>query len=262
MIYKCTLNESKACFLTCFDKKDMNKLIFIRYAAIFILLNSCNQQEKKGNNFDSSKEIPKNRTVKEIISKLDSNIPIDALDLSHQGLLQLPDLSSYSIKKLNISGNKLDTIPLSLLPKNLEKLDASKNNIKQFGIFNGAKSFGLDAKLNYSEVNLKEINLSYNKLISFNLTILDNKCQLKKANLSNNELIQIQINCAGLHYLNISDNINLSNEIDVDTTIDTIIRNNIKNNLPLKRIMPWPREKKPIIISFYESVGHELATTI
>src|SRR5690606_16425610 len=114
---------------------------------------------------------------------------------------------------------------LNFLPKKIEKLKASKNNIKQFGIFNGAKSFGMDSKLNNSEVNLKEIDLSNNKLISFNLTILDKKCQLKKANLSNNELIQIQINCSSLDYLNISNNINLSNEIDVDIKIDTIIRN-------------------------------------
>ena len=118
---------------------------------------------------------------------------------------------------------------------NVQILKSSNNSIKSFGIFNGAVSLKIDSQFNNSKINLIEIDLSNNKLTNFNLTILDEKCKLKRLNLSNNLLNQIQINCKEVEYINISNNPNLSNIVDFDLDIDTIIRTNIKNDLPLER---------------------------
>jgi hypothetical protein len=82
-------------------------------------------------------------------------------------------------------------------------------------------------------------------LKSFNYTVRDEKknlkmCNLKRINLSNNDLIKLYINCDDIQYLNVENNKNFSNIVDFDIKIDTIIRKNIKNDLPLKRLLVAP----------------------
>ena len=218
----------------------------IKYLLSILILTvtiSCKNQNNKAEEVKKIDNEKKVENIDFILSKLDNNQMIEYLDLSNKNMVDMPNLSLYCIKKLDISNNEIDTIPLNKLPKKLEKLNASGNRIKNFGIFNASKSFGLDLKLNNSNLNLKEIDLSNNKLKSFNISIIDEPCNLKKVKIDNNDLLEIKIYCDGIQYLDISNNKNLSNKLDIDINIDTIIRNNIKNNLPLERLMP-KKEKK------------------
>ncbi|MFD2909762.1 hypothetical protein ACFSX9_13575 [Flavobacterium ardleyense] len=224
----------------------MKSIKFLSITLFLVIISSCIKEKKEIEDPNISSEVFKKKNVEEILVTLNQRQIIDSLDLSNQNLDVLPDLSKYQIKVLNISYNYLDSIPLNYLPKKIEKLKANNNRIKLFEIFNSAKSFGLDLKSNNTKINLNEIDLSYNKLTNFNISFLDQNCKLEKINISNNELVQIQISCSSVRYLNISNNIKLSNEIDIDINIDTIIRNNIKNNLPIKKLLPKPRERKPV----------------
>jgi len=91
-----------------------------------------------------------------------------------------------------------------------------------------------------SELNLNEIDLSSNNLKSFNYTVRHislhlSSCDLKRVNLSNNNLNYLSVNCDNVEYLNISNNKSLSNVFDFNiSSIDTVLRSNIKNNLPLQ----------------------------
>ena len=54
----------------------------------------------------------------------------DIIDLSRQGFKEMPDLSAYNARALNLSGNSLTgTFPTSRLPRGLRSLDLSRNSI-------------------------------------------------------------------------------------------------------------------------------------
>lgn len=224
----------------------MKKIIFLYCVFFLSTFNSCKDEKKELKETDLLVKDKKNESIHDIILNLNHNKTIDYLDLSNKNMDVLPDLSRYRIKKLNISFNNIDTLPLNKFPKELEKLNASNNKITNFEIFNASKSFGLNSKLNNKNINLAEIDLSNNKLKNFNIVIIDEQCILKKVNIANNDLAGIQIYCTSLQFLDISNNKNLSNELDMNIDIDTIIRKNIKNNLPLRRLLPKAREKKPV----------------
>lgn len=211
----------------------------MRKVFVFLLVSliSCKKEEKS-----ISKpivlEMRKEKTVGEILSELSTKDTIHHLDLSNKGIDSLIDLSSYKIESLDLSFNNLDTIPLSKLPLTLKKLKCTNNSLNNFGLFYSAKALALKKNYNNSTINFEDINLSFNKLKHFNYNFRDEKSNLKKVNVSNNELIQIQLNAKTLNYINISNNPNLSNIVDFNLKTDTIIRNNIKNDLPLERDTP------------------------
>ena len=54
----------------------------------------------------------------------------DLIDLSRQGIKEMPDLSAYNARALNLSANSLTgTFPTSRLPRGLRSLDLSRNRI-------------------------------------------------------------------------------------------------------------------------------------
>jgi|GEM_PF-5717328 len=200
---------------------------------------ACRQQKNTGKN-DAAlirHVVSKPTTVVQILARLDTKGVVADLDLSHQQLKKLPDLSKYKIARLTISYNKLDTLPLNFLPKNLKKLICTHNKIRNFRSY---QYIGAPNKYDNSDLNLEEIDLSHNRLRSFHYTVRHQRlhlkeCQLKSANLSDNDLRYVSINCGNTRFLNLTNNKDLSNVFDFNILgIDTVLRDNIKNKLPLK----------------------------
>lgn len=226
------------------------KLINLVMLVLFLTAVSCFQDKKPLEKVEVDlKEInnpvAKKKNLTEILSNLKIKDTIAFLNLSNLNLKKIPDLSKYNIKKLDISHNKLDTIPLSFLPKNLKKLICTNNNLKFFTSYNYINKKNI---YDNSELNLNEIDLSSNNLKSFNYTVRHkslhlNSRDLKRINLSNNDLNYLSVNCDKVEYLNISNNKSLSNIFDFNiSSIDTVLRNNIKNSLPLqmRKLSPIP----------------------
>lgn len=211
----------------------MRKVFFL----LILLLISCKKEEKIVPK-QIIQDVKKEKSIVEILSELNKKDTIKYLDLSHKNLENLPDLSFYKIESLDLSFNNLDTIPLSKLPLTLKKLKCTNNQLTNFGLYYSTKAMGLKKDYNNSSINFEELNLSYNRLKHFNYNYRDEKSNLRKVIISNNELFQIQISTKTLNYIDISNNKKLSNIVDFDLKIDTIIRNNIKNDLPLELDIP------------------------
>ncbi len=162
---------------------------------------------------------------------------IETCDLSRQGLKYLPDLRTYSIKKLNLSGNNFWVRGFNakkLLPKSLEILDMS--NCKVLTTDRNKKGVAYvknaDALLWFdrdSFPKLREIDLHNTKLSSVRIP----RC-VKKADLSNCDLYQFKISGywdkerLELRYLDISHNWNMYSGIGIEpdeiNRIDTLKR--------------------------------------
>lgn len=104
---------------------------------LFLMVVSCFQDKKSSGKGEVDLKkikdtVSEKRNVAEILSKLKIKDTMESLNLSNLNLKILPDLSKYNIKRLNISHNELDTIPISFLPKNLKKLICTNNNLKFF----------------------------------------------------------------------------------------------------------------------------------
>lgn len=226
------------------------KLINLMMLVLFLMVVSCFQHKKpiKKGEVDLKEinnPVAEKRDFTEILSKLKIKDTMEFLNLSNLNLKKLPDLSKYNIKRLDISHNELDTIPLRFLPKNLKKLICTNNNLKFFRLYNYVNKKNI---YDNSELNLNEIDLSSNNLKSFNYTVRHERlhlssCDLKRVNLSNNNLDYLSVNCDNVEYLNISNNNSLSNVFDFNiSSIDTVLRSNIKNKLPLqmRKFSPVP----------------------
>jgi hypothetical protein len=216
-----------------FQKKTVLYIIF------FIYLVSCKKESNQRTEIEKTNEIvtlKKEKNIDVIINNLSKNDTIEFLDLVDFQLDELPDLSEFFIKKLDVSYNNLDSIPVEYLPRKLESLKCTNNRLRVFKLHNGTSSS------NNTELNLHEINFSNNKLESFNYAVRDKKniydfCHLKRINLSNNNLKYVSIDCNRVSFLNISNNPRLSNVFNFNiNSIDTILRKNIGNDLPLEKI--------------------------
>tara|TARA_R110002049_G_scaffold298549_1_gene488320 strand:- start:57 stop:686 length:630 start_codon:yes stop_codon:yes gene_type:complete len=138
------------------------------------------------------------------------------LNISSKNLTEFPDLSSYEIHSLNVSNNKIKSIPQTKLPKKLRTLIANNNGITNFKLSNS-----IDA--------LEKIDLSNNELDTFYVYKGSNKIIL-----NNNNLVYVKFFGNNINYLDISNNSNLNNVVDFfPRGIDTILRNNILNKKPL-----------------------------
>lgn len=219
---------------------------------LFLLLNifGC-KQEKRASKLNYIETVKKEKSINEIISGLSKTDTIKHFDLSNKKLNTLPDLSIYKIESLDLSFNNLDTIPLSKLPSTLIKLNASNNNLIYF-ISNNYKNCPLNEVKKYdnSNLNLKDINLSNNKLKVIGVNFWPNKKEktesnLVKLNASNNQLEHLHID-GEINYLNVSNNPNLPSEVNFTIkTIDTLFQKNNTNKLKTK-VIPKPG---PIICS-------------
>lgn len=158
---------------------------------------------------------------------------ITNLNLSGQSLDSIPNLTSLNICRLDLSNNNLVSLNTDYLPSNLKELNLSKNNLKSF-------------KHMSKQHNLEYLNLSFNNLENVFMWNLP-KCEL---NISNNNLTSFSfILTSGFKpILNISENNNFSNKVDFNPKVfDTILRKNIKNNLPLITINRKTEDKGFII---------------
>ena len=174
-------------------------------------------------NQEVRKKIVENVSIKELtkleqLYLLSFDSVMNVCDLSNDSIVDFPDLSAYSIKTLDLSGNLLDTIIPRFLPKKLEKLNLSHNQYSGW----------LKIEKN-SFSTLKELNLSYNKLKR--IYVSD---PLYRIILSYNDLTDVDINHKNIQYLDVSYNSNMSERVTFNPTIiDTIIREGVANGKPL-----------------------------
>jgi len=201
------------------------------FALILLLLSgfySCKSQSLSAGSDES---------VSQILSRLNSRDTIDVLDFSHKNLKMLPDLSAYKVKKLNISYNDLDTLPMKNLPHYLVVLDASHNKIGKGLNFINVKWETKKIKNNVSR-HLREVDLSYNKLVGVTFYLSNAGAEIDRIVLSNNNLERLELDFSKkISYLDISDNTKLSNEVAFDLElIQNIRHDNIANDKPLEFI--------------------------
>ncbi|WP_294479248.1 hypothetical protein [uncultured Bacteroides sp.] len=131
-----------------------------------------------------------------------------SFDLSNDSIMDFPNLSAYTIKALDLSGNKLDTIIPHYLPKGLERLNLSNNRYK--GYINIRR---------YTIPFLKEVDLSNNSLDSIRITE-----PLYRILLAHNNLVSIGLNQKNVQYLDVSYNVHLNRFVRFEPTlIDTVI---------------------------------------
>ncbi|WP_413999282.1 hypothetical protein ACMDB5_01550 [Flavobacterium sp. W1B] len=178
------------------------------------------------------------KSIEQILSKLDSRDTIQLLDLSYKNIKELPDLSRFKVRKLNISHNNLDTLVMKNLPIYLVDLDVSHNKIKNtFNFVYAVERFGFKSKDNISKY-IKRINLSYNEIKSVSFLLY--KTEIKRIILSNNNLddVTLYMNGKKLNYLDVSNNPKLSNIGTIDVVKIDTIKNNSINDIPLKFIEP------------------------
>lgn len=210
-----------------------------------ILLLSCKKNENLKNSIEVIEET---KSVTEILGTLNKKDTITFLDLSNKKIDSLPDLSEYIIIKLDLSNNNLDSISAEKLPKGIKTLIATNNQIKSFKSLNYE---GFLMKYKNSNLNLEEIDLSFNKLENISIAVSDAKlhgkaCNLKKVNVSNNNLNTISFG-GDLKYLDISNNPKIMPDVFFEVEkIDTLIQNNNPYKIKTKRI-PKPG---PIICYF------------
>lgn len=187
---------------------------------------------------NSVQENKNTKSIEQILSKLDSRDTIQLLDLSYKNIKELPDLSRFKVRKLNISHNNLDTLVMKNLPIYLVDLDVSHNKIKNtFNFVYAVERFGFKSKDNISKY-IKRINLSYNEIKSVSFLLY--KTEIKRIILSNNNLddVTLYMNGKKLNYLDVSNNPKLSNIGTIDVVKIDTIKNNSINDIPLKFIEP------------------------
>ena len=143
-------------------------------------------------------------------------LPYDSVmvyyDLSNDNIENFSNLSAYTIKTLDLSGNLLDTIVPHLLPKKLEKLNLSHNRYSgQLKIKEG------------TICTMREIDLSYNALTNIYVG-----GPLYCIIVSHNDLVEVDLNHKNIQYLDISYNSNMSERVTFNPEkIDTIVREGV-----------------------------------
>ncbi len=117
-------------------------------------------------------------------------------DLSGDSLKEFPDLSGYTIRSLDLSHNRLDTIIPERLPAGLEKLDLSHNRLE------GEVNVDIDKLW----PPLDELDLSYNMIQGIHIY----NSRLEKLILAHNNLVEhVIVSPYNLRYLDLSHNENL-----------------------------------------------------
>lgn len=193
----------------------------------------------KNGSTKQSDELIVDVTKLEILLLLSEDSIVEHYDLSNDNITEFPDLSSFSIKSLNLSKNQLDTFIICYLPKGIEKLNLSFNLLK-------------DTLYVEKEIpTLIELNLSNNSLTGF----FSLKSPIKKLNLSHNNLANIRFwfydSCKPhrAEYVDISHNTQLSSAVGMPVDyIDTIVYDNIGDDNPISEADPPPPPPQQIHI--------------
>lgn len=184
--------------------------------SLFVLVLACKKGDKANTLELSQEEIKLTKLEKLLLLPQDSLI--FSYDLSNDSLRTFPDLSAYTIKTLDLSGNMLDTIIPHYLPKGLDKLNLSHNKYR-----------GQLRILENSMHTLKELDISYNAL----KTIYVGE-PLYRIIVSHNDLVEVDINHRHIQYLDISYNSNMSERVTFSPErIDTIIREGVADGKQL-----------------------------
>ena len=187
------------------DLKVDNMRNIIHILLMHMILLSC--QPINNNSINKSVDVTKLTKLEQLFL-----LPIDSVmcsyDLSNDSIMDFPNLSAYTIKALDLSGNKLDTIIPHYLPKGLERLNLSNNRYK--GYINIRR---------YTIPFLKEVDLSNNSLDSIRITE-----PLSRIVLAHNNLVSIRLNQKNVQYLDVSHNVHLNRFVRFEPTlIDTVI---------------------------------------
>lgn len=183
---------------------------------MIVLVLACKKGDKANTLELSQEEIKLTKLEKLLLLPQDSLI--FSYDLSNDSLRTFPDLSAYTIKTLDLSGNMLDTIIPHYLPKGLDKLNLSHNKYR-----------GQLRILENSMHTLKELDISYNAL----KTIYIGE-PLYRIIVSHNDLVEVDINHRHIQYLDISYNSNMSERVTFSPErIDTIIREGVADGKQL-----------------------------
>ena len=237
----------------------MKKIHFI-FMAIFLF--SCtNNRNNSIEQLDEPIEIVEKEKVIVPLSKLNALLLlpqdsiIEHLDLSNDSINFFPNLSSRTIKSLDLSHNQIDTFIIGFLPKGIERLNLSFNLLRHFDIG------GLRVRDRNRVSALTELNLSNNNLTGW---FTATQAPIRKLNLSHNDLTGVFFTCficarenSGIwrvNYFNISHNPRLSSVLDLPyIVVDTLIRNDIADNdwitlLPPPPPPPPPRPPRGIIL--------------
>lgn len=184
--------------------------------SLIVLVLACKKGDKANTLELSQEEIKLTKLEKLLLLPQDSLI--FSYDLSNDSLRTFPDLSAYTIKTLDLSGNMLDTIIPHYLPKGLDKLNLSHNKYR-----------GQLRILENSMHTLKELDISYNAL----KTIYIGE-PLYRIIVSHNDLVEVDINHRHIQYLDISYNSNMSERVTFSPErIDTIIREGVADGRQL-----------------------------
>lgn len=194
------------------NKKNMKNTVYV--FSLFFLM-AC----KVGNkNNVVEPPVVKELTKLEKLFLLPQDSVMDYYDLSNDSIVVFPDLSGYTIKSLNLSGNLLDTLIVDFLPQKIEKLNLSHNHYKaHVCIAKNTIPF------------LRELNFSYNSLNCIHINE-----PLYRIILSHNNLSTIVLYHQNIQYLDISYNSELKERVDfVPSLIDTIVRDGVADGKPL-----------------------------
>lgn len=192
----------------------MKRIIYL--ISLIVLVLACKKGDKANTLELSQEEIKLTKLEKLLLHPQDSLI--FSYDLSNDSLRTFPDLSAYTIKTLDLSGNMLDTIIPHYLPKGLDKLNLSHNKYR-----------GQLRILENSMHTLKELDISYNAL----KTIYIGE-PLYRIIVSHNDLVEVDINHRHIQYLDISYNSNMSERVTFSPErIDTIIREGVADGRQL-----------------------------
>lgn len=210
----------------------------IKYIGLLIgvvLLSCCNSNTKnKSENAVSTTTIVSKKDGLGVLEKLKSGDSLVELDLSGQGLIAMPDLSTFFIRKLDLSNNNISLFEPQKFPKNVEIIDLKSNNLKK--LITSYK----DSLL----LSVKKIDLSNNKLVSISISF-----EPEEIIVSDNKLTYLSFNHRNIKYLDISNNSNMPNVVDFDPDmIATVKRDNISTDAPLIAI--W--KKKPEVNKGYQ----------
>ena len=190
---------------------------------------SCKSERKQND--------ARQKTVPEVkLSKLEQLylLPTDSVlnfyDLSNDSITEFPDLSAYRIRSLDLSYNLIDTAVITLFPQGIEVLNLSNNKLS--GIF----YISLNSMKERDSYTLKEMNVSYNKLYGLSVSL-----PLYRIIASHNDITYVDFNHKNIQYLDISYNPNLSNQVNfTHSLIDTIVRDGIANDKPLRSVRDYP----------------------
>ena len=183
------------------------KMLF--YVLTCFLLLSC-QVDKKSKVVDVS--VSGKMTKLERLYLLSHDSILQSYDLSNDSITHFPNLSKYTINNLDLSGNLLDTLIIDFLPKKLERLNLSYNYYK-----------GKVKIYENTLPDLKELDISHNELEV--IVIFE---PLQRIILSYNNFGIISLNHEHLHYLDVSYNSRLTQEVSFEPTqIDTVVREGV-----------------------------------